>query len=250
MRSFDGRVAFVTGASRGIGRAIAEALGARGAAVVVNHPGGMESEEAAAAVSAITAAGGRALAVEADLTQLAAIEPLFDACEKAFGNPDFVISNVGGIVRSCRIADFDEALFDQVMTLNVKSAFFVLQQAARRVRDGGRIIALSSSTTSQPYPGTAVYGGGKAAVELFCRVLAHEVGERGITVNSVAPGLTTSHGMLVAPPPDARIAQVIGSTPLKRLGTPDDVAQAVLMLLGDDAGWITGQCIHAGGGFH
>lgn len=250
MTMLAGKVALVTGASRGIGRAIAEALGERGAAVVVNHPGGAEAAEAAAAVAAIAAAGGRALAVETDLTQISAIEPLFDACEKAFGQPDFVISNVGGIVRSCRIADFDEALFDEVMNLNVKSAFFVLQQAARRVRDGGRIIALSSSTTSQPYPGTAVYGGGKAAVELFCRVLAHEVGERGVTVNSIAPGLTTSHGMLAAPPPEARIAQVIASTALKRLGTPEDIAAAVMMLLGDDAGWITGQCIRAGGGFH
>jgi 3-oxoacyl-[acyl-carrier protein] reductase len=229
---------------------VAKALAERGASVTLNYPFAAEAEEANEAVEAIKRASGRAIAVEADMSCMADIGKLFDVAEHAFGPPDFVISNVGGIVRSCRIAEYDEALFDQVMTLNAKSAFFVLQRAARDVRAGGRIVAISSSTTSMPYPGTAGYAGGKAALELYCAVLAREIGGRGITVNSVSPGLTTTEGMRSAPPPDARIAQVEAATPLGRLGNADDIAASVLMLLSDDAHWITGQSIKAGGGFH
>jgi 3-oxoacyl-[acyl-carrier protein] reductase len=247
---FSGKVAIVTGSCRGIGRAIAEELAARGAIVTLNYPFQDDVGEAQEAVAAIEQGGGRAIAVEADLSRMADIGKLFDASARAFGPPDFVISNVGGIVRSCRIEDFDEALFDQVMTLNAKSAFFVLQRAAREVRTGGRIVAISSSTTSMPYPGTAGYAGGKAALELFCAVLAREIGSRQITVNSVSPGLTTTEGMRSAPPPDDRVEQVKAATPLGRLGEAKDIAASVILLLSEDAHWITGQSIKAGGGFH
>lgn len=247
---FSGKVAIVTGSCRGIGRAIAEELAGRGAGVTLNYPSPDDAGEAQEAVAAIVRGGGRAIAVEADLSRMADIGKLFDASAHEFGPPDFVISNVGGIVRSCRIEDFDEALFDQVMTLNAKSAFFVLQRAARDVRSGGRIVAISSSTTSMPYPGTAGYAGGKAALELFCAVLAREIGSRQITVNAVSPGLTTTEGMRSAPPPDARVDYVRAATPLGRLGDAKDIAASVMMLLSDEAHWITGQTIRAGGGFH
>jgi len=160
------------------------------------------------------------------------------------------VSNVGGLVAPRRIADCDEAHYDLVANLNAKSTFFVLSRAAREVKDSGRIVALSSSTTTRPYAGTAVYAGGKAAVEAYCAVLAHEVGARGITVNSIAPGLTRTEGMLAAPPTAERVQAVEAATPLGRLGESADIASSVLMLLGEDAHWITGQAIRAGGGFH
>jgi 3-oxoacyl-[acyl-carrier protein] reductase len=244
------RVALVTGASRGIGRAIAVALGRRGVSVALNYRSPIEAEEAAEAVSEIAGLGGKATAIEADLADMAQIGELFDQSIAALGRPDFVISNVGGIVAPRRIADFDEAHYDLVTTLNAKSAFFVLSRAAREVRDGGRIVAISSSTTTRPYAGTAAYAGSKAALEAYCAVLAHELGERRITVNSVAPGLTQTEGMMSAPPPQARIREVEAATPLGRLGEAADIADSVMMLLGDEAHWITGQAIRAGGGFH
>lgn len=248
--SWSGRVAIVTGASRGIGRAIAVALGRRGTRVALNYRSSEERDRAAEAVAEIERSGGTVLAIEADVSRLGGIARLFDRCIEAFGQPDFVVSNVGGIVAPRRIAECDEAFYDLVSNLNAKSTFFVLARAAREVKDRGRIVALSSSTTTRPYAGTAVYAGGKAAVEAYCAVLAREVGERGITVNSIAPGLTRTEGMLAAPPPEQRVRAVEEATPLGRLGESQDIADTVMMLLGEDAHWITGQAIRAGGGFH
>ena len=251
MQQFAGKAALVTGSSQGIGRAVAEMLAARGAAVTLNYPFESDRAAALAAVSAIEAAGGRAIAVQADVTRLADIARLFDEAEAAFGPLDFVISNAGGIVKFSLMADCTEELFDAATTLNAKGTFFVMQQASRRLRDHGRIIGLSSSTTRLPYAGTAPYAGSKAAIELYCKVLSKEVGARGITVNSVSPGMTDTEGMRASGPPPERIELVRGMTPLGRIGEAKDVAGAILMLLGDDAGWITGQHINAGGGaFH
>ncbi len=247
---FAGKSAIVTGSSRGIGKAIAEALAAGGANVTLNYPSAEEAKAADEIVGAIRHAGGSAIAVQGDMTSLGDIDTLFDRSIEAFGAPDFVISNVGGIIKSSPIMTFDEALFDRVTALNAKSAFFVMRRAARDVKDHGRIVAISSSTTSKPYPGTAVYGGAKAAVELYCEVLSKEIGARHITVNSISPGLTATEGMLANPPSEARIRQVEAETPLGRLGSSMDVAAAVVMLLTEDAHWITGQHINAGGGFH
>jgi 3-oxoacyl-[acyl-carrier protein] reductase len=251
MKQFEGKAALITGSSQGIGRALAEALGARGAAVTLNYPFEADRAGAEAGVAAITAAGGRAQAVQADVTKLPDIARLFDAAEAGFGPLDFVVSNAGGIVKFSMFADVTEALFDAATTLNAKGTFFVMQQAARRLRDNGRIIGLSSSTTRLPYAGTAPYAGAKAAIELYCKVLSKEVGARGITVNSVSPGMTDTEGMRSSAPPPERIDIVRGMTPLGRIGVAEDVAGAILMLLSDDARWITGQHINAGGGaFH
>jgi 3-oxoacyl-[acyl-carrier protein] reductase len=251
MGQFEGKAALVTGSSQGIGRALAETLGERGAAVTLNYPFEANRAGAEAGAEAIRAAGGRAIAVQADVTKLPDIARLFDEAEAAFGPLDFVISNAGGIVKFSLMVDCTEALFDAATTLNAKGTFFVMQQAARRLRDNGRIIGLSSSTTRLPYAGTAPYAGSKAAIELYCKVLSKEVGARGITVNSVSPGMTDTEGMRSSKPPPERIDIVRNMTPLGRIGVAGDVADAIVMLLGEDARWITGQHINAGGGaFH
>lgn len=251
MKQFIGKTALITGASQGIGRALAEKLGRRGASVAVNFPFEADRENALRTVAQIEADGGRAVAIQADVTRLDDIRRLFDETARAFGRPDFVISNAGGIVGFSHIADCNEALFDAAITLNAKGTFFVFQEAAKRVNNGGRIIGLSSSTTRVPYPGTGHYAGAKAAIELFCKVLSKEVGPRGITVNSVSPGMTDTEGLRSSNVPPERLEIVRNLTPLGRIGASDDVANSILMLLGDDAGWITGQHINAGGGaFH
>ncbi len=251
MRQFEGKTALVTGSSQGIGRAVAEILGNRGAAVTLNYPFDADRANADAGVAAIKAAGGRAVAVQADVTKLPDIQRLFDESERAFGPLDFVVSNAGGTLKFSTIADCSEELFDKTTSLNAKGTFFVLQQAARRLRDNGRIVGLSSSTTRLPYAGTAPYAGSKAAIELYCKVLSKEVGARGITVNSVSPGMTDTEGLRSSGVPQERYEIVKNLTPLGRIGTARDVAEVIVMLLGDDAHWITGQHVNAGGGaFH
>jgi 3-oxoacyl-[acyl-carrier protein] reductase len=244
-KQFQGKNALVTGSSSGIGRAVAENLGTRGANVVVNFPFDREEANAGQVVDTINQAGGRAIAVKADMTRLPDITRIFDEAEAAFGKLNFVVSNVGGNLSRKTIDEVTEEDYDAGTTLNAKSQFFVLQQAGRRVCDGGRIVALSSSSTTLAYSGIAVYCGAKAAVELYVRVLAREVGARGITVNTVAPGLTLTPGSSA---PAERRDWVKSITPLARLGVGQDVGDAVTMLLGDDAHWITAQHIKAGGG--
>jgi 3-oxoacyl-[acyl-carrier protein] reductase len=248
---FKGKTALVTGSSQGIGRAVGETLGKRGAAVTLNYPRDEDRANAEAGVAAIVAAGGRAVAVKADVTRLSEIERLFDEAEKAFGRLDFVVSNAGGNIRHSLVMETTEELFDAVTTLNAKATFFVFQQAAKRMNDYGRLIGLSSSTTRLPYAGNAIYAGAKAAIELYCKTLSKEIGHRGITVNSVSPGMTITEGLRASTVPPERFELVKNMTPLGRLGEAQDVADSIIMLLGDDAHWITGQHINAGGGaFH
>ena len=168
---------------------------------------------------------------------------LFDRVDARFGGIDIVVSNAGVLVTAV-VADVTEADFDRVFTINTRGAFFVLQESARRVRDGGRIVSISSSITRWPLPLTAVYGGSKAAVELFTRVLAKELGPRGITVNAVAPGGTATE-MLSA---ERVRALAVPETAFGRAGQPKDIADAVAMLEGPTRHWITGQTIHVSGG--
>lgn len=235
-----GKVAVVTGASRGIGRAIVMRLARDGASVVVNYAAGRA--EADAVVAAIGQHGGTATAIAADIADRGAIGALFDRAVAQFGGIDIVVSNAG-VLKTAVVADVTEADFDRVFTINTRGAFFVLQESARRVRDGGRIVSISSSITRWPLPLTAVYGGSKAAVELFTRVLAKELGPRGITVNAVAPGGTATD-MLSA----ERVRALATETAFGRAGRPEDIADAVAMLVGPDAHWITGQTIHVSGG--
>lgn len=236
------KVAVVTGASRGIGRGIAERLGRDGYAVVVNYAGNKAAAEEV--VASIEAAGSAAVAVQADVSQPAAIEELFRATEEAFGAPDAVVASAAVGFFSPHAA-VTEADYDRVFDLNTKGTFFVLQQAARRVTDGGRIVALSTAGTQMPMQTAGVYAASKAAVERFAFALAKELGERQVTVNVVAPGTTDTDGLIMD---EASVAQVVGQTPLGRLGTPADIADVVGFLAGPDARWVTGQLINVNGG--
>jgi 3-oxoacyl-[acyl-carrier protein] reductase len=178
---------------------------------------------------------------------VAQIRTLFEKTIEAFEGLDIVVSNAGVQLTSRLMAEVTEEEFDTGFSLNGRSHFFVMQMAARTLRDGGRIIVTSSSTTAAPFPGAGVYAGAKAAAELYVRVLAKEVGPRGITVNAISPGLTDSAQMR-AGVSDERIDAVVRMTPLGRVGLPQDIADVVAFLSTDEARWITGQNIRVGGG--
>ena len=238
----NGRVAVVTGASRGIGRAVAERLGRDGHEVVVNYAGNRAAAEEV--VASVEAAGSRAVAVQADVSRRTEIQRLFQEAEGAFGPPDVVVASAG-IGLFAPHAQVTEEQYDSIFDLNARGTFFVLQEAARRVADGGRIVAVSTAGTQMPLPAAGLYAASKAAVERFAFSLAKELGARQVTVNVVAPGATDTDGLVM----DAdSVAQIVAQTPLGRLGRPDDVADVIAFLAGNDARWITGQLINVNGG--
>jgi 3-oxoacyl-[acyl-carrier protein] reductase len=240
----DGKVALVTGASRGIGRAIAVRLGQDGAAVVVNYSGNHKA--ASETVATIETAGGRALAVQGDVGKVGDIQQLFDAAVKHFGRLDILVNNAG-VMFNKPVADVTEEEYDRIFVVNVKGAFFACQQAAKRMADGGRIINFSSSTTAMMLPTYGAYVATKGAVEQMSHVLAKELGPRGITVNVVSPGPTDTElfGQGKTEQDKQRFAQMAA---LGRLGQPKDIADVVALLVSDEARWITGQNIRANGG--
>lgn len=242
MISLTGKIALVTGAGRGIGRAIAERLGEDGASVIVNYH---QSENLAQEVVAtIVARGGQALALQADISKLAEVRRLFQEAEDHLGQLDILINNAGiGLLRPT--AEMTEEEFDRLFTLNTKGTFFALQEAARRMRDGGRIVSLSTGATIAITAGFGAYAGSKAAMEQFSLALSKELGPRGITVNTILPAIVDT-GTLVLP--DEVITQLIQQTPLGRLGQPRDIADIIAFLVSDQARWMTGQTIRAGGG--
>ncbi len=233
-------VAIVTGGSRGIGRGIALRLAADGAAVAVAYA--TRATEAQGVVDAIRAAGGRAMAIAADVAREDDVRHLFAATSTAFGPPSIVVANAG-VLTSGTLAEATAADFDACFSVNTRGAFFTLAEAARRVRDGGRIVAISTNLTLQVFPGYGLYAASKAAVEQFVRVLAREVGGRGITVNAVAPGATDTDMMS-----DATRQHAPSITPLGRVGQPADIADAVAFLASDQGRWVTGQVIGVNGG--
>jgi 3-oxoacyl-[acyl-carrier protein] reductase len=239
-KDLSGKNALVTGASRGIGRAIAEELAARGAKVAVNH----RSNRAAAqeTVDAIASRGGTAIAVQADVAVMADLYRMFDEAEAGLGPLDIVVANAGTAVIKPMIEHTLED-YNHTFDTNARGAFFTLQQAARRIRDGGRIVAISTGGTRMWVPQTSLYQGSKGAVEQFVRTLSREVGARRITVNAVLPGFTDTD---LLPQRDRAIAA--GMSPFGRIGEPAEVAAAVGFLASPAAGWITGQNIGAGGG--
>jgi 3-oxoacyl-[acyl-carrier protein] reductase len=241
------KVALITGSSRGIGRTIALRLARAGFAIVVNYPDESEAARAAEVVTAAEQAGGRAIAVEADVRCVDRIRFLFEKARELGPGPDVVVSNAAGdaVVRS--LVETTEAEFDDAIALNARSQFFVLQEAARHVPDGGRVIVLSTSSVSTPYPGMASYAGAKRAAEIYALVLASELGPRGITVNVVAPGPTDTEQFRLQNSED-RIQYLQGITPLRRLGRPEDIADVVCFLASDRARWITRQVIQVSGG--
>ena len=238
------QVAIVTGSSRGIGAAIAERLAADGYTVVINYAG--KAEEAEALAAKIEKAGGRALTARADVSDPQAVARMWDAAEAAFGGVDVLVNNAG-IMRLATIADGDDALVDSQIAINLKGPINTLRLAARRLRDGGRIINLSSSVVGLYQPTYGVYAATKAGIEAMTHVLAKELRGRSITVNAVAPGPTATALFL-----DGKPQQVIDTlaklSPLERLGQPQDIANTVAFLASPDGAWINGQVLRANGG--
>jgi 3-oxoacyl-[acyl-carrier protein] reductase len=235
-----GKVALVTGSSRGIGRAIVERLARDRAAVVVNY---MQDERSArAVVNGIVASKGRAVAVGADISTVAGIKRLFDEAEAAFGGLDVVVANAGAAVIKPAL-EVTEEDYDTVFNTNAKGLFFTMQEAARRLRDNGRIIAISTGGVRMLIPGNALYLGSKGTVAQFVRTLAQEVGSRYVTVNAVLPGYTETD---LLPERDRKVAA--DASPFKRVGEPRDIADAVAFLASEEARWVTGQELGVGGG--
>ena len=242
----EGKIAIVTGASRGIGRAIAEMLAAEGATVVVNYQSNAEAAEAV--VSAITAAGGRALAVRADVSDTTAAEGLIKAAIDAFGHIDIVVNNAG-TTRDTLLLSMKEEQWDVVLATNLKSVFNVCKAAARpmlRRKQGGRIINISSVSGIVGQPGQTNYAASKAGIIGFSKSLAKELGSRGITVNVVAPGFVLTD--LTAGLSDELVQQTLGYIPLGRWGQAQEIAHAVAFLASDRASYITGVVLQVDGG--
>jgi 3-oxoacyl-[acyl-carrier protein] reductase len=247
MSKLNGRIAIVTGASKGIGAAVARQLAAAGAAVVVNYAGSRSGAESV--VSDITAAGGKALAVQADVAKPEDVQRLVAQTVKAFGAPDILVNNAG-VYAFAPLEEVTPEFFHRQFNTNVLGLLLVSQETAKHFSaKGGSIINISSVVTQLNLPGSTVYAGTKAAVDTITRVLAKELGGRKIRVNSINPGMIETEG--------ARAQGIIGSdfekqvvsqTPLGRVGQPDDVATVAVFLASEDSGWISGETIIAAGG--
>lgn len=245
MSQLSGKNALVTGASRGIGAAIAKRLAADGANVIVNYNG--SPDKAAEVVAAIMAAGGTAVAIQANVSQLADVDRLFAEAKAAVG-PIHILVNNAGVWTAAPLSEITEEAYDKTFDLNVKGPLFTMRAAASQMPEGGRIINISSTVTFFPMATTAVYSGTKAALEMMTKVLAQELGPKQISVNVVAPG-TTASDMLLSAMPAAALKAMEARTAMKRLGQPADIADVVAWLAGDDARWVTGQVIGANGGW-
>lgn len=243
MSTLSGKIAIVTGGSGGIGSAVCLKLARLDAKVVVHYGGSKEAAEDI--VSKIEKNGGTAVALSANLSKDADVSKLFVQTEQQLGKPDIIV-NFAGTADVGKLADMDESAFDKVFGLNTKGTFFCLKEAAKRLNDNGRIVTVSSGLVVRPQPGFGLYISSKAAVESMSKVLALELGERGITVNTVAPGPTETE-MYVSSGDDAQAAAA--QSPFNRLGQPEDIADIVAFVVSDECRWITGQVFEAGGGY-
>ncbi|HEY6085067.1 MAG TPA: glucose 1-dehydrogenase [Nitrospira sp.] len=241
MKALAEKVAIVTGASRGIGRGIAERLAKDGATIVVNYT--KNADEAKKVVSGIVENGGKALSIQADVSKVTDIKRLFQETQKAFGRLDILVNNAG-IFWAKPMSDVSEDEYDHMFAVNTKGQFFAMQEATKYMADGGRIVNISTGGTQLAFPGISAYGGAKSALEFFTRVAAKELGGRKITVNTVSPGYTETD--MLSDPQFRTIG--VQASPLGRLGTPKDIADVVAFVVSDEAGWVTGDTIQAGGG--
>ena len=240
------KVAIVTGSSRGIGAAIAKQLAADGFAVVVNYAG--RTADATRVVQEIQAAGGNATALQADVSSPAEVAALFDQAAATFGGVDVLVNNAGimqpGLVP---LAETEDALFDRLLAINLKGTFNTLRLAAKRLRQGGRIINFSTSVVGLALPGYSVYAATKSAVETMTNIFAKELRGRQITVNAVAPGPTATD-LFLNDKTEEQVAHLAKMPPLERLGQPGDIAQVVSFLAGPQGAWVNGQTLRANGG--
>lgn len=240
MGSLKGKVAIVTGASNGIGRGIAERLAQDGATVVVNYA--KSADKAKQVVAGIEAKGGKAVAIQADVSKVADVRRLVKDAVKQFGRLDILVNNAGDFLAK-PLAETTEEEFDRLFALNAKGPYFAMQEAAKTIADGGRIVNISTDGTHLGFSGATVYLGSKGALEQFTKGLAHELAPKGVTVNTVSPGFTETDMMKE---PFRTVG--IQMSPLKRIGLPKDIADVVAFVVSEDARWLTGQNLHAGGG--
>lgn len=238
------RVAIVTGASKGIGRAIALRLAEDGIAVVVNYATSRQAADEV--VAQIEAGGGKAVAVQADVGSPTAAATLFDAAEQSFGGADILVNNAG-VMRLAPLAEMDDETFEFQLATNLTGTFRGIREAGKRLRDGGRIINFSSSVVGVYGPAYGGYAATKAAVEAMTHVASKELGRRKITVNAVAPGPVETE-MFMTGKSDELVQNIVKSIPLSRLGQPQDIASVVSFLAGPDGGWVNGQVLRANGG--
>ncbi|MBW8788830.1 SDR family oxidoreductase [Rhizobium laguerreae] len=244
MASNENKVALVTGASRGIGAAVARRLAKDGFTVVINYSGNAAPAEELA--QEIEQAGGKALTAKADVGDAEAVRHMFEAAETAFGGVDVLVNNAG-IMMLSSLAEADDVNFDRQINVNLKGTFNTLREAAKRLHDGGRVINFSTSVVGLKLETYGVYAATKAAVETLTAIMAKEMRGRNITVNAIAPGPVATD-LFLNGKSDELIARTAKMNPMERLGTPEDIAAAVAFLAGPDGGWVNGQTLRANGG--
>ena len=242
-----GKVAIITGAARNMGSAFAESLAKAGCHAVVHYNSDTSAPEAEATAQKVRQAGGKALLVQGDLTQMATVKDLFQQAKQAFGRIDIVINNAGKVIKRT-IVDYTEADYDQLFNINAKAAFFVMQEAARHIEDKGRIINMGTSLLGAFTGHYALYAGSKAPLEDFTRALAKEIGFRGVTVNTICPGPIDTeffHGQ----ENQQAVAYLKSASVANRLGRVDDIVPVVEFLASEQSRWTTGQTLFVNGGF-
>ncbi|PWW02884.1 3-oxoacyl-[acyl-carrier protein] reductase [Paenibacillus cellulosilyticus] len=244
--SLNEKVAIVTGASRGIGRQIAIQLAQSGAKVVVNYAS--NSQKAEEAVQEIAQLGGEAIAIRADVSSVSEVEALFTETLERFNRVDIIVNNAG-VMKNAAIAEVTEEMFDQHFAINVKGTYFACQQAMKHMAAGGAIINFSTSVSGAMLPTYSVYAATKGAVEQLTRQLAKEFGPKDITINCIAPGQVSTEMFLNGKSPEL-VDSFRKMNAFGRIGEPEDIANAVELLVSDKARWITGQIIRVNGGFN